>query len=79
MQQFTLCAQPRLLRFGLASGKLTLKRHPLISKALPTAVGFAFGDCLTQVRRRGSCVALAPFGQRVPVNVKPMWGRSLGV
>eukprot|EP00200_Dunaliella_tertiolecta_P004753 CAMPEP_0202354310 /NCGR_PEP_ID=MMETSP1126-20121109/9688_1 /ASSEMBLY_ACC=CAM_ASM_000457 /TAXON_ID=3047 /ORGANISM="Dunaliella tertiolecta, Strain CCMP1320" /LENGTH=184 /DNA_ID=CAMNT_0048946765 /DNA_START=24 /DNA_END=579 /DNA_ORIENTATION=+ len=48
MQQFSLSVQPRLLRYGILGGRITLKRHPLISKAIPTAVGFAFGDCLTQ-------------------------------
>jgi hypothetical protein len=55
MQQFTLAAQPRLLRLSIAGSRMTLKRHPLISKAIPTAIGFAFGDCLTQVGGH-SCV-----------------------
>lgn len=28
------------------------QRHPLLSKALPTAIGFAFGDFLTQFMKR---------------------------
>ncbi|KAF5835468.1 hypothetical protein DUNSADRAFT_7308 [Dunaliella salina] len=50
MQQFSLSAQPRFLRYGILGGRITLKRlgAPLICKAIPTAVGFAFGDCLTQ-------------------------------
>lgn len=29
-----------------------IQRQPLISKAVPTAFGFAFGDCLTQYMNR---------------------------
>lgn len=29
-----------------------IQRQPLISKAVPTAIGFAFGDCLTQYMNR---------------------------
>eukprot|EP00967_Tisochrysis_lutea_P014940 scaffold16824_cov17-Tisochrysis_lutea.AAC.1 len=59
MQQFSLSVQPRLLRYGILGGRITLKRHPLISKAIPTAVGFAFGDCLTQVSWSARCLVFA--------------------
>lgn len=47
MQQFSLPAQP--LRYAILGTRLGLKKHPLAGKALPTSIGFAFGDCLTQV------------------------------
>lgn len=36
------------LRSAVEQSKLFLKRQPLLVKAAPTAIGFAFGDVLTQ-------------------------------
>lgn len=46
MQSVSL--DPRRLQRYTARAQRFLQRQPLLAKALPTAVGFAFGDFLTQ-------------------------------
>lgn len=47
----------RPLKTALAHGNRFVKSHPLLSKAIPTAIGFAFGDFLTQYMNRDQDVA----------------------
>lgn len=47
MQPVSLVKQRHLQRF-VARGTRFIQKRPLIAKSLPTAVGFAFGDFLTQ-------------------------------
>jgi hypothetical protein len=42
----------RSVRPVVAKGVRWVKAHPLVSKAVPTAFGFAFGDILTQIAQQ---------------------------
>eukprot|EP00798_Chlamydomonas_sp_ICE-L_P017045 gene17045-23338_t len=57
----------RHLKFAIFKGNRFVKANPLVSKAVPTAIGFAFGDFLTQYMHRDKSL---PFKLQIQKTVQ---------
>mmetsp|Transcript_25174 Transcript_25174/g.63890 ORF Transcript_25174/g.63890 Transcript_25174/m.63890 type:complete len:158 (-) Transcript_25174:810-1283(-) len=68
MNQFSLHG-PRGLRTAVHTSRQFMKRNPLVAKAIPTAIGFGFGDVLTQVmnRKPGDKYRISRTGQMIAI------------